>query len=161
MNGRVKPVRVTWVTAGQGMLAPALPTHQGINFQRGGKDFGAEGGGVSVERCRCMCRMGHGLCCRVASRDFPGSCVLLPGHVRLAMCSTDCTVHVYVCLWLLRSISLTVSAKEVLLACPALDWQQFGVPFSSSVVALPQELQMLVVLDYPSGRNFHTEKEKL
>ena len=44
------------MTAGQGMLAPALPIHQGINFQRGGKDFGAEGDGVSVERCRCMCR---------------------------------------------------------------------------------------------------------
>lgn len=92
MNCRIKPVRVTWVTAGQGMLAPALPTHQGINFQRGSKDFGAEGDGVSVERCRRMCRMGHGLCCHVASRDFPGSCVLLPGHVRLAMCSTGCTV---------------------------------------------------------------------
>jgi len=24
-------------------------------------------------------------------------CVLLPGQVRLAMCSTDCTVHVWVC----------------------------------------------------------------
>lgn len=71
------------------------------------------------------------------------------------------TVHVYVCLWLLRSISLTVSAKGVLLACPALDWQQFGVLFGSSVVALSQELQMLVVLDYPSAWNFHTEKEKL
>lgn len=100
MKYKVKPVRVTCLIARQGMLAPVLPAHQGIHFQKGGKDFGVEGKGASVERCRFLCWVGHGLCCHVTSQDFPGSVCCCQGLSHLlcvvltiqCMCVCACSV---------------------------------------------------------------------
>lgn len=137
MNCKVKTfVGVAWVTAGQGMFAPALPAHQRINLHRGRRAW---------KKCKCgkvqVC-VSDGLCRCVDSWDFPESCAHSLGsccQVRLAKHSTGCTV----CIAVLGSSSEHQPYPKCQASAAGMSstefLKQFWVLFSSSAVAASQK----------------------